>query len=276
MSPIQLQRFSFYLATYEYKDVEWKQEWFFKHPKMYWESIDNQKEFLNNIALLLHIKNPIDWGKVTTQQFVELGGRSLLNYYKNSLFLCLQSVYKGPIQSLVTLEDIKWKREWFIKLPNSYWKSMENRKKFLDEVALKLNINSPKDWGKVTQHLCNELGGSGLLRYYNGSIFACVQSIYKGIYRFLLFADVDEDIQWKKSWFANAHQFPKKHWESLENCKKFMEDIAVKSKVFSEKDWRKVSLTLIRQNGGEVNKFLISLNFFRGSFVSIMAHCERY
>lgn len=59
---------------------------------------------------------------------------------------------------------------------------MENRKKFLDEIAVRLNIQSPSDWGKVTQQHIYDLGGSSLLsNYYNGSLFACLKSVYKGI-----------------------------------------------------------------------------------------------
>lgn len=58
---------------------------------------------------------------------------------------------------------------------------MENRKKFLDEVANKLNIQNPRDWGKITTSQIHEIGGGSLLTtYYNGSLFYCLQSVYKG------------------------------------------------------------------------------------------------
>lgn len=57
---------------------------------------------------------------------------------------------------------------------------MENCKKFLDDVAMKLNIKTPRDWGKVSQRDFYKLGGSSLLSHYNSSIFDCLQSIYKG------------------------------------------------------------------------------------------------
>jgi hypothetical protein len=59
---------------------------------------------------------------------------------------------------------------------------MENRRNFLDEIAKKLNIKTPSDWGKVTYDYFCELGGGSLLGYYHGSLFACLQSVYKGIY----------------------------------------------------------------------------------------------
>lgn len=57
---------------------------------------------------------------------------------------------------------------------------MENRKHFLDALATKLNLHNPKDWGKVSTRTFWKLGGRGLLRYYQDSLFNCLQSIYKG------------------------------------------------------------------------------------------------
>lgn len=65
--------------------------------------------------------------------------------------------------------------------PRSYWKSKENRRKFMDGVAKKLNVKSPMDWGKVTIQQVFELGGGTLLsRYYKSSLYYCLQSIYEG------------------------------------------------------------------------------------------------
>lgn len=58
---------------------------------------------------------------------------------------------------------------------------MENRKEFMDEIATKLNIKNPSDWGKITVRHVYELGGVTLLsRYYNGSLYSCLKSIYQG------------------------------------------------------------------------------------------------
>lgn len=68
-----------------------------------------------------------------------------------------------------------------MKVPNSHWKSMENRVKFLDEIAVKLNLENPSDWGKVTLQQFREFGGSGILNYYKGSLLNCLRSVYIGI-----------------------------------------------------------------------------------------------
>lgn len=61
-----------------------------------------------------------------------------------------------------------------------YWQSKENRRKFLNGIAVKLNIKQSSDWGKVITKQIYELGGAGLLKYYNGSLFNCLQSVFIG------------------------------------------------------------------------------------------------
>lgn len=140
---------------------------------------------MDKIAEKLKIQNPSDWGKITKRKICELGGSSILKYYNNSLFACLKSLYTGFFVLLfINHLDIEWKKDWFSNIPHfpqSYWKSMENRKKYMDELAVKLNISHPSDWGNVSIQRIYELGGGSFLKlYYNDSLLACLQSIYKG------------------------------------------------------------------------------------------------
>lgn len=154
-------------------------------PKSFWKSLENRKRFLEETAKELNIRTPSDWGQITYRRLCALGGGPLLSYYNGSLFFCLQSIFQGFNYFFCKyLEDVTWKREWFqniTKVPNSHWKSMENRRKYLDAIAIKLNIKTPSDWGKVAIRHVYSLGGYGILSYYNGSLFTCLQSVYKGI-----------------------------------------------------------------------------------------------
>lgn len=68
----------------------------FKVPKSYWNSMENRRTFLDSIAAKYNIKKPSDWGKLKIGVIYENGGTTLMkNYYNDSLFVCLQSVYKG-------------------------------------------------------------------------------------------------------------------------------------------------------------------------------------
>lgn len=63
----------------------------------FWNSIENQRNFLDDVAISLNIKQPQDWGKVTKKRFFQLRGQPVLQFYDYSLFSCLQSVYTGCI-----------------------------------------------------------------------------------------------------------------------------------------------------------------------------------
>lgn len=73
----------------------------------------------------------------------------------------------------------EWKRTWFM-FPAMYWNSMENCRKYLDDVKSMLAIKEPMEWGKVTVRQIHALGGGTLLTLYKGSLFRCLQSVYKG------------------------------------------------------------------------------------------------
>lgn len=53
---------------------------------------------MDKLKIKFNIKKPSDWGSLSIQAIYQSGGAYLLNnYYKYSLFACLQSVYSGLI-----------------------------------------------------------------------------------------------------------------------------------------------------------------------------------
>jgi hypothetical protein len=57
---------------------------------------------------------------------------------------------------------------------------VDNQRSFFDNLATKLNIQKPEDWGKVTGSVVmKERGGYFISNYYSGSL-------YKGIEMFIL------------------------------------------------------------------------------------------
>lgn len=102
-----------------------------------------------------------------------------------------------------------WKKEWFKKsstlsssfhrfpskyttikrptnqFPKYYWNSIDNHKAFMDRIAIICNISHPSDWGKIKVRTIHKFGGSTLLNtHYNGSLFNCLEAVYKGFFFF--------------------------------------------------------------------------------------------
>lgn len=63
-------------------------------PLRYWESQENQRNFLEQFAKQHNIKQPYEWGRVSVQKIKSSGG-SFLNEYRGSLRKALQSLYGG-------------------------------------------------------------------------------------------------------------------------------------------------------------------------------------
>src|SRR5690349_16618450 len=56
---------------------------------------DNQRTFLLEISRKFLINNPQDWGNMSIKKITDNGGHGLLNYYDQSLFKTLKSVFPG-------------------------------------------------------------------------------------------------------------------------------------------------------------------------------------
>lgn len=77
--------------------MDWKREWF---PN--WENPESRKNFLEKFAKKFNIKEPKDWGNISTQLIHEEGGGAMIHYYyNNSLFECLQNLYQGSMPSMI-------------------------------------------------------------------------------------------------------------------------------------------------------------------------------
>lgn len=51
-----------------------------------------------------------------------------------------------------------------------YFKSVENQRKFLENIAEEFNIKNMEEWKNVTIDKVKERGGQPLLRKFNGSL----------------------------------------------------------------------------------------------------------
>jgi hypothetical protein len=87
-----------------YSEHNWEDQKFNKSLG-YWENIQNQRSFLDNIGKELGLKDIKDWYHVTQSQIKAKGGSRLLNLYRGSSAALLKSVYN----------NLKWKGFKFSK-----------------------------------------------------------------------------------------------------------------------------------------------------------------
>jgi hypothetical protein len=72
---------------------EWRTWKFQQVPTGFWASLENQKSFLTWAMISLDLKHPSDWAKITTKQFLGIGGARLLALYQGSMRTMLKNVY---------------------------------------------------------------------------------------------------------------------------------------------------------------------------------------
>lgn len=99
-----------------------------------------------------------------------MGGGTILGYYGNSLWACLNALYP----------EIEWKIEWFRLFESGYWKHKSNQKKFFEDLAKTIGVQKPSDWGKLTWNtLISYPGGNSLIHYY-GNTLSALKSVFPG------------------------------------------------------------------------------------------------
>ncbi len=89
-----------------------------------------------------------------------------------------------------------------------YWKDITNQRRYFDQLAHQLgilrrsrrlhcvDISNPLDWHRVSVQQINDHGGSGLLRYYKGSLVQALRKIYPQ----------ESWVSWR---FSSPHNVPK-------------------------------------------------------------------
>ena len=188
-----------------YPEVKWDPRRFAKTPKIFLDTVANQRAALLDIGREMGIEEGDweAWYQVTSQRLIEHGGGALLLRYEQSLY--------GLLSSLIP--EFKWDRLKFSKAPQNYWNSFDNRKGFLDEMGRSLGISKDnmERWYEVTHKDVHDLGGGALLAQFHGSLPNMITSIYS-------------NIKWDPIKF---HKTPGK-WKAMENQRAFLEALACK------------------------------------------------
>ena len=60
------------------------------------------------------------------------------------------------------------------------------------------------------------------------------------------------EIEWKREWFHNIPKYPKEFWNNLNNSQRFLDQISNEYNINSPNDWKRITISLIKKNGGQV------------------------
>ena len=194
-------------------------------PNGYWDSITNQRAFLQQLAPQLGVQEQRDWTKVRSAQIKNAGGSALLNRH---------GTFQKALEVLFPEAPwAQWRSESDLPKPKGHWVDVVHQREYLDQLASELDLQSLHQWREVriSQH--------PLLRYIVGSnypsFFAALQKIYP---------EHDWNIVTK------ASRVPYSHWKSLEHQRSFMDTLGSELGLSHVSDWIHQPVQVIKDRGG--------------------------
>ena len=209
-----------------------------KLSKIKLQSIEEQRNRMDEIYQKLNLKTNDDWFNIPRQKIYSNAGKQLLYYhYKGDLFKLLTTIYPNySFSPFKIIQKFVNKRQRVILPSKLFFKSIKNQKKFMDNLFIKLNLNLIEDWLNISRKIIIKNGGKSLLDYYKRDFSLLLQTIYPN-YPF----------DFKLLKFKSQNYF-----KSIENQKEFLDDLFIKFKLNSLEDWMNISQKKIYKNGGKV------------------------
>ena len=207
------------LATV-YSEFSWDPLRFAQAPRNHWNSLENQKSFMCSLATKLGLKeNDVEgWYKVSNRAMIDAGGYSLLQKYGQSMSKLLIAVFP----------DLHFDASKFKKVPQAYWKSLENQRGFMEDLGRRLGFKEGdmEAWHGVTLKILIDHGGKGILQRYNSSLPKLFQSVFP-------------EYEWKLWKFPRRSALVKRDEAAVLELLQFLEKtLEIKTPL----DWRRVTL----------------------------------
>jgi len=188
-------------------------------PQRYWDSLENQRNFLQQLAAKLDIKKPGDWAKVSYKDMNKHGGRALLAKHGNSLLRTLQAAWP---EAGVLPHHMRSR-------PRKYWASAERRRQFLDELAEEFGVEDPEDWRLVGGDVISQRA-AGLVGYY-GSVQEMIKDSTVG----------SRMVDGALGRMQVRRRVPSSFWDDKEHVRSYLHGVASELDIEKPEDWYRVS-----------------------------------
>jgi hypothetical protein len=189
-----------------------------------WHNKKNHKLYTIWLEEKLGYEKLEDWYEITTEQINQNYGSGLIKYYKGSCILFLKSVFP----------EHNWLEWRFKQTSQHFWKNKENHKVYAIWLGKELGYENWEDWYKITTEQISKKYGGGLLsKYYDGSPYAFLKSIFPNY----------EWLGWK---FKTSPY----HFWNLENEKQYAIWLGKELGYQGMEDWYNITRELIISNFG--------------------------
>eukprot|EP00026_Physarum_polycephalum_P009137 Phypoly_transcript_09249.p1 GENE.Phypoly_transcript_09249~~Phypoly_transcript_09249.p1 ORF type:complete len:325 (+),score=40.02 Phypoly_transcript_09249:82-1056(+) len=138
-------------------------------PLTYWLDKDNQREYVRWLGDFLGFKNFDDWYRVTSADFIDNYGNTLLKKYKGSPGFLLMTV----------LSEHQWDSWRFSRKRNFGMPDhVSVLQRFVAQLGKELGIDKLADWYNVSSQAMLDLGISGSFFRRNGDLPGMLTTVY--------------------------------------------------------------------------------------------------
>ena len=248
------------------------------YSKRYFKKLENQREFMDYLFKKLKLKSIEDWMKISKQKIIQYGGNNLLiRRYNNDIKLLFSSIYPNYPFDFINLKS-KPKKKCNLK-------SIENQRKFMDDLFIKFNLNSLDDWINLPKMKIYKSEGRILLtNEYKYNMKELLMNIYPNFPWF--FPEFEERkflIQKLNERMKKYHVTQKKDWyrvpskDSLTQSAKYTLIVSLKI-IFPNEKWKKSNFNIRKKKTSQrllfsfTQKIYPSLLIFEDYFHPKLTH----
>ncbi|GAK60958.1 hypothetical protein U27_00856 [Candidatus Vecturithrix granuli] len=148
-----------------FPEYEWKEWLFDKTPQICWKNPDRHIQYMQWLGKQLGYKTLDDWYNITQKDFeLHNGSGFLTHFYRSSPSAAVMKCFP----------ENDWKEWLFASAPKNFWKSPDNRLRYMQWLGKQLNFRKYEDWYEITQKLFESHNGGGFLDYFHASPSAAV------------------------------------------------------------------------------------------------------
>lgn len=138
--------------------TDWKEWLFHEVPQGFWRRAENRRRYLTWLRGRLRIRENEDWHRLTRASLIRYRGLTLLQRGYTPLRLLREH-----------LPEHEWNPWRFERVPNGYWRSRANRRRFIAWLGGHLRVNRFDGWSGLSRHEIRAAGGGTLLTHHYGN-----------------------------------------------------------------------------------------------------------
>jgi hypothetical protein len=225
-------------VTTNFPEYEWKEWLFVAAPDRFWDDPRNRRRYMRWLGEQLGFSTTEDWYKVTHADIRANQGSGLMSRFRGSRVALLQDCFPRH----------EWKEWLFDQTSRDFWRSRENRRKYMEWLGVQLGFQSPDDWYRVTLGDIRSHNGSGLDSLYGHSPAAMVMGCLPGH-------------DWKEWLFGWA---PVGFWKRKSNRLRYLRWLEGEMGIAGPEDWYRVTQgDFVRESGSALIR-----DYYGGSVVA--------